>query len=561
MVSVQNETLVETLRRSWLHLIDADAPGVNGRTINARKEDQPLNGIYADQVSTVQVSTVQVLTVQPPAVQTPAVQTPAVKTPAITAATVEAATVKELEQQIQRLQQQQQALLQQHQLVEQDSLAQNYLRALGRIAQRLQNSLDETEIFQTVIQELVQALQLLGAQVRLYNADGSLVIARHEYIPGNERDATAKIRRVDFPLEGLDLQPIPKQFCVVNLASVTASVAATPARTLLQYPLMDAMGILGLIQLERDRPDCFSPIELEFMQQVAAQCAIALRRNRFAQINKTQTVELKHLNQLQDAFLGTVSYELRIPLANIRMAIQMITLALTKETDAAVSEAASSQVASSQLVIADATLNKILRYLEVLQRECDRETKLIQDLLDLQQLDMDTLSLVMSAINLEEWLPYVISPFQKRCQEYNLDLQYQIPTDLPAFMCDQITLSRIVSELLGNATKYTPAGGTITIGMETIDGHDHIPQMLRVRVRNTGVEIPIEEQGRIFDKFYRLTKLDIRKLGGTGLGLALVDKLVQRLDGKIELQSAQQQTCFVVDLPFQNEPRPTEPHH
>jgi signal transduction histidine kinase len=69
-------------------------------------------------------------------------------------------------------------------------------------------------------------------------------------------------------------------------------------------------------------------------------------------------------------------------------------------------------------------------------------------------------------------------------------------------------------------------------------------------VCNTGVEIPIEFQAKIFEKFYRLPKLDIRKLGGTGLGLALVDKLVQRLDGQIQLNTHPQETCFVVELPY-----------
>jgi signal transduction histidine kinase len=65
------------------------------------------------------------------------------------------------------------------------------------------------------------------------------------------------------------------------------------------------------------------------------------------------------------------------------------------------------------------------------------------------------------------------------------------------------------------------------------------------------VEIPPEEQERVFEKFYRLPKLDCRKLGGTGLGLALVQKLLTRLGGTIQLESARNQTCFIVELPFQ----------
>jgi signal transduction histidine kinase len=495
MIRVQNqETFVEILRRSWLHLTDADSHEIRASSHSG------------------------------------------VVSPSLSPSFEYQVTVEELQQQLQLLRQQNQELLRQQALSEQDSLG-----ALGRIAKKLQHSLDETEMFQTVIQELVKVLNLVSCQVRLLNADGSMVLARHEYVPANEYEANAKVRRVDFPIETLEVGAVPQQFC--RLIPPQES-----ALTVLAYPLVDAVGTLGTMQLERYQPDWFSPADLEFVQQVAAQCAIALRRNRFAQINKTQAVELKHLNQLQDAFLGTVSYELRIPLANIRMAIQMITLALTKEAE----PHAGGQPAMPSFLIADATVSKILRYLEVLQRECDRETKLIQDLLDLQQLDTDTLSIVLSAVDLGEWLPYVINPFQKRCQEYNLNLQYKIRSALPAFMCDQITLSRIVTELLGNATKYTPAGGQVSVTMEAVGKTAVGAQTLRIEVCNIGVEIPIEEQGKIFDKFYRIQKLDIRKLGGTGLGLALVDKLVQRLGGTVRLTSERQQTCFTVELPFQN---------
>jgi signal transduction histidine kinase len=372
-----------------------------------------------------------------------------------------------------------------------------------------------------------------------------------ERSPANREQAITRIlQQIQLSLDVTELLPIVIAELVAGLDLTHCQIYLCPIASpigdanSLVYPIRDSLGELGQLSLQRAGGDDFDAVDRAWIGQIAAQLAIALRCQRLIEANQSQAVELQRLNRVQDDFMGTVSYELRIPLGNIRMAIQMITLALTKE-----SQATSSAETNSELVISDASLSKMLRYLEVLERECDRETKLIQDLLDLQQLDTDTLSMVMSAVNLQEWLPYVVNPYQKRCQEYNLTLEYDIPADLPAFMCDQITLSRIVAELLSNAAKYTPAGGSVTVRMQAIDAASGT-KILQIAVCNTGVEIPIEFQAKIFEKFYRLPKLDIRKLGGTGLGLALVDKLVQRLDGQIQLNTHPQETCFVVELPY-----------
>lgn len=418
-------------------------------------------------------------------------------------------------------------------LVEHDAFG-----SLWRIGQCLQAQTDETLVFQTVIQEMAKVLNLTGCQFSLYNLDATRLVARHELRLSLPPQSQADIRRVDFPIDVPDTPSYLTQFCSIDPAEEQAMTVVT-------QPIVDATGLLGWMRLERRQPDYFRSMELQFITQVVSQCAVALRRHRLAQSHRTQALEIKHLSKLQEAFLGTVSYELRVPLSNIRMAIQMMTLTLTKE----------GEKPEAEILLTDATLAKILRYLEVLERECDREAKLIQNLLDLQQLDLDTLSLIMSAIDLEEWLPYVMPPFQKRAMEYQQALSWQIQSDLPAFMCDQITLSRIVTELLNNAHKFTPAGQLIQLTIAQLPATDALPQQLQITVTNTGAEIPIEERERIFEKFYRVAKMDIRKLGGTGLGLALVDKLVQRLGGSVRLESLPQQTQFIVELPFQNEGR------
>jgi len=120
----------------------------------------------------------------------------------------------------------------------------------------------------------------------------------------------------------------------------------------------------------------------------------------------------------------------------------------------------------------------------------------------------------------------------------------QTPAEFCPLYTHQDSLERILQELLHNACKYTPAGETITLAVER-----ESERFYCFRVINTGVDIPPEEQKRVFDHFYRIPTHDPWQYGGTGLGLALVKKLVERLHGTIRLTSEQKRTEFAVSLP------------
>ena len=402
----------------------------------------------------------------------------------------------------------------------------------------MRESVDHHAICEYAVRGTVQVLGLCGCQLQMFNADSTIVIARYEYVCDRDDEQAIVVHHVGYP----DGDP-PN----MNPSLEVSYQTDTPVDGLmlvhrLRYPLISQMEVLGELVIFRTALDEFDESVHEWMEQVATYCAIGVRQMRFLRVSQTQAVELKRLNQLQDNFLSTVSYELRIPLSNIKMSIQMLSLALRRSDE--------SNLDTEELHLSAPAYSKVSRYLEVLKKECDRETKLVQDLLDLQQLDNDTISLLISAIDVEEWLSYVVNPFQKRFQEYNLSHTVDIEPDLPALMCDQISLSRIMVELLNNAYRYTPHGETIGVrGFQKSFGHRG--NFLHLEVINSGVEIPVEERSRVFDKFYRIARLDVRKQGGTGLGLALVQKLVTRLGGEIQLTGGGGKTIFTVILPFQ----------
>lgn len=285
--------------------------------------------------------------------------------------------------------------------------------------------------------------------------------------------------------------------------------------------------------------------DLSLVKIIADQCALAIHQALLYQqvqelnadleqqvmertaelLQKMQ--ELEQLNALKDDFLSTVSHELRTPMANIKMAIHMLRQFPLEKRQT--------------------------RYLEILANECERETDLINDLLDLQRLEARPGPVNQETIDLTEWLPTVIDPFRSRIQQRQQQLVFSCPNRLPPLMTNRNGLERVLAELLNNACKYTPNQGEIGLGVALQPaalGQDSQSPIIQLWVTNQS-EIPESELPRIFDKFYRVPNADPWKQGGTGLGLALVKKLVEQLKGQITVTSETGITKFMIELPCQ----------
>ncbi|BAZ16574.1 two-component sensor histidine kinase [Calothrix sp. NIES-4071] len=247
-----------------------------------------------------------------------------------------------------------------------------------------------------------------------------------------------------------------------------------------------------------------------------------------------QISEKEKLNRLKDEFLSTVSHELRTPLTNMKMAIQMLGIALNIGID-------SSQGSQNTIQHKE---SKAARYFQILNNECEREINLINNFLDLQKLDINSKPLVLETIYIQEWLVKVVELFKARNRKAS-NLYVDNASDLPQLVSDPFSLERILIELLTNACKFSPQGKEIIVSARNKSTY------VEFLVTNTGVEIPASELPYIFDKFYRIPSNDPWKQGGTGLGLALVQKLTKCLGGTIEVESKSNRTRFSVQLPWQ----------
>jgi signal transduction histidine kinase len=398
---------------------------------------------------------------------------------------------------------------------------------LKRITDKVRDSLDESYILQTALQELTDVLGIEGCDTALYDAQETTSTISYESGTRGGSNLGRVTLIAEFPEEYTQLQQGHCfQFCQF-LPALQRPI------TILACPILDEQGALGHLLLFKPQEEHFEEREIRLVQQVANQCAIAIHQARLYQAAQAQVTELERLNQLKDDFLSTVSHELRTPITNMKMAIHMLSRTLEQN-----------QSLFAEMKNPDAQRSKVTRYFQILLNECERETHLIDDLLDLQRLETGRQPFLPSSIQLCEWLPPLLEPFEQRTQSRQQRFETDIAPNLPLLICDSASLERVLTELLNNACKYTPPHETIKL---TIQAQG---ECLQLSVCNTGVEISRRDQSRIFDKFYRIPKADRWQQGGTGLGLALVQKLVTRLSGTIQVESGSGQTCFTVVLPL-----------
>jgi signal transduction histidine kinase len=422
---------------------------------------------------------------------------------------------------------------------------------LKRVTDKVRDSLDETQILQTIVEELAALLNLEYCDTGIYNLSQNTCTIAYDYttvMPSAQGTVVEMSTHYpDVYHQLLLCQPV--QFCL----QAQDSESQLSGYTILACPIFDNRGVLGDLWLFRPVTQAFNELEVRLVQQVTNQCAIAIRQARLHQAAQTQVESLEYVHQLKDTFLSTVSHELRTPISTIKMAIQMLTLTLGRE--GLLPDPSKPSLSSS----------KIAHYLKILNDECNREIGLITDLLDLQQLEAGNHTLSVQSIQLSPYLHRIVLPFQEQAAQLGQTLIIDIAPDLPDVQSDVQSLERILVEFLTNACKYTATGEVIRLTAQAVmqdeSNHSHFAVshrrtttttsgLIRIAVANSGVEIPTDQLEQVFDKFYRIPKHDPHQHSGTGLGLALVKKLAPQIGSRITAESGQGQTCFAIELPI-----------
>ena len=241
--------------------------------------------------------------------------------------------------------------------------------------------------------------------------------------------------------------------------------------------------------------------------------------------------QVRQLERIRSDFVANVSHELRTPLTSIQGYAETL---LNSELDF---------VGDSGLEVAAAKKRREEFLIKILNHAA-RLSRLVADLLELSRLESGDVELKRAPCPLNAFHETILDVFEPVLEESGVVLTWSTPETLPQVNVDKQLFMQVFVNLIDNAIKYTPDGGTIEVSAE-VSGAELI-----VHVKDTGIGIPSESQSRVFERFYRVDKGRAREMGGTGLGLAITKHIVLRHGGRIWLESTLGQgTVFHVALP------------
>ncbi len=233
-----------------------------------------------------------------------------------------------------------------------------------------------------------------------------------------------------------------------------------------------------------------------------------------------EVTQQRELDRLKDDFVATVSHELRTPLTSMMGFLEMMR------------EGEAGQLTDEQK-----------RFLAIVYRSSERLQRLVGDLLFVARLDASGLQLHFAPVRLDEIAREVVESSSALARSREIELELEV-TEAPLGRGDHERLVQLVGNLLSNALKFTPAGGTVTVRVFA-EGDGAV-----LEVADTGIGIPADEQDRLFQRFFRSSTATQQAIPGTGLGLVISRAIVEAHGGTIDVTSqAGAGTRFRVELP------------
>jgi signal transduction histidine kinase len=276
------------------------------------------------------------------------------------------------------------------------------------------------------------------------------------------------------------------------------------------------------------RPSEVRPVR-DSLGTIAAELALALDRERLMRIEREaaealaeQNERLRELDKMKDQFVSTVSHELRTPLTSMVGYLEILL------------EGEAGELSEDQR-----------RFLEIVNRSCDRLNRVIDDILVVARIDANRLSYEMQDVDLRMLTEEAVESSRMAAVRAGVDLRLSAPDEPVPAWADQTRLNQMLDNLLSNAIKFTPDGGSVSVTLA------RQRDVAVLQVSDTGIGVPEEEVGRLFDRFFRAsTGLTI---SGTGLGLPIVKSIAEAHGGTIDVESeVGVGTTFTVELPLQS---------
>jgi signal transduction histidine kinase/ActR/RegA family two-component response regulator len=313
---------------------------------------------------------------------------------------------------------------------------------------------------------------------------------------------------------------------VIYPPDVRARLERSAYRALLAVPLVVQERVFGALAVGAERGHRFTDREIELVSAFAHHAAVALdnarlfeeAQRRRAEAERARTTA-EEANRAKDEFLAILSHELRTPLTAI---LGWVRLLLTGRLPA----------------------TRVIDALTAIDRNTRMQTRLIDDLLDVSRIVAGKIELESRPIDLAAVVREVLASAAQDPHAAALLSEAAIEADT-VVLGDRDRLHQVVTNLVANAVKFTPAGGRVDVHLHRAGQH------VELIVRDTGEGIGAEQLPHVFDRFHQVDRSHTRRHGGLGLGLAIVRHLVEAHGGSVRAESAGrgQGACFTIRVP------------
>jgi signal transduction histidine kinase len=383
---------------------------------------------------------------------------------------------------------------------------------LYSFAQKLTTSLDLDEVLDSIVSTLKEVLDCRGVSIALLVPESQLLEIRAAAGLQAKWKQAAKLK-VGEGISG-KVAETAQSIYVPDTRAVPDFIFFDPVvRSLLVVPLKVKDRVIGTLAIDQVSADAFTKNDERLLAIAAAQAAIVIENAQlYADIkeraNKLEQAyrELQEIDQLKDELVQNVSHELRTPLTFIKGYVELLL-----ESDMG-------------------PLNENQREsLTIVAEKTNALTRLVSDIIFLQQIERESLELAM--LDLSEIARMALQSCEVTATSAGISLRLDARPGLTKVPVDRDRINQVFDNLLGNAIKFSPKGGTLAIAVVDIGN------ALKIAVSDDGIGIPADKLPHIFDRFYQVDGSATRRFGGAGLGLAITKRIVEAHGGHIWAES------------------------
>ena len=392
-----------------------------------------------------------------------------------------------------------------------DSRVSEQLRALTslqNLSLKLSATLTLDETLDAIVEAAVVICRADRAAISCINESGDLRLMRHRGL-SQEYVKDRQLTRLDPALSGMMTTKLPLIIEDVDeFANVSPNYPVWKKEgiaSIVTLPLVSEGNVFGLIGAGSLTVRRYSKTETDAMAILATQAGAAI-------INARLLEQLREANTAKDEFFSTLSHELRTPLTPI--------------------------LGWTHLLKPFARLDPLLgQGIDTIDRNARQLSELIKDLLDLTRIISNKIELEREPTDLAVLVKAAVAQMLPQAEARGITIERSLPDEPVVSAVDPMRVQQIISNLAGNAVKFTPEGGRASVVLKRDGGGPNTPESLVIEVTDTGIGIDPEFLPFIFDRFTQAHEGIDRRFGGLGLGLAITRAIVELHGGKVTAQS------------------------